>query len=337
MVKLLNFKKFIGAKWAILGRFSIFLGLLLFLITACKKDAKLPDEISKIAIDVQVDRFDTKFASVDTAGIKNLKTDYPYLFPTDYPDGFWVAKIKDTIQLELNTEVAKAFPDLDTLELELENLFKHIKYYYPKFTAPEVVTITSDVSYKMPVILTDSLLLIGLDNYLGSEHPFYNGIQRFYTQNFRKEQIDVNVADAFVSKLIKQKGNRRFLDEMIYHGKRLYMIQELLTLKPKHEIIGYTQDQYNWAEANEVDIWKYFVENQLLFDTDSKLLSRFINPAPFSKFYLDFDNDSPPRLGRYIGWQIVKRYMERNTIPLQMLPEKNTDEIFEKANYKPRN
>ncbi|MFI8378599.1 gliding motility lipoprotein GldB [Leeuwenhoekiella sp. NPDC079379] len=337
MVKLLNFKKFIGAKRAILGRFSIFLGLLLFLITACKKDAKLPDEISEIAIDIHIDRFDAKFARVDSAGLKNLISEYPYLFPEEYPDSFWVAKINDTIQLELNTEVAEAFPHLDIVELELENVFKHIKFYYPKFTAPEVVTITSDVSYKMPVILTDSLLLIGLDNYLGPEHPFYNGIQRFYTQNFKKEQIDVNVADAFVSKLIKHKGNRRFLDEMIYHGKRLYMMQKLLTLKPQYEIIGYTADQYNWAEANEVDIWKYFIENQLLFDTDSKLLSRFVNPAPFSKFYLDFDNDSPPRLGRYIGWRIVNRYMERNAIPLQMLPEKSTDEIFEKTNYKPRN
>ena len=114
------------------------------------------------------------------------------------------------------------------------------------------------------------------------------------------------------------------------------MMEQLLTLKGKNEIIDYTPEQYEWAMANETDIWTYFVENKLLFDTDSKLLSRFINPAPFSKFYLEFDNDSPPRLGRYIGWQIVKSYMERNNVPLQMLPGKTNDEIFKEANYKPR-
>lgn len=337
MVNLLNLRKSEVAGRSILGLFNIFLGVSLFFISACKNDAKLPEDISKIAIDVKVERFDKKFARADSAHLPKLISEYPYLFPSEYPDAFWVSKIKDTIQLELNTEVAKAFPDFKETTSDLENVFKHIKYYYPKFEEPRVVTITSDVSYKMPVVLTDSLLLIGLDNYLGPEHPFYDGIQRFYTQNFRREQIDVDVAEAFVSKLIARKGNRRFLDEMIYHGKRLYMMEALLTLKPKSEVLDYTTDQYEWAVANEVDIWKYFVENKLLFETDSKLLSRFINPAPFSKFYLDFDNDSPPRLGRYIGWQIVKRYMERTNVPLQMLPEKSTDEIFEKANYKPRN
>jgi len=41
-------------------------------------------------------------------------------------------------------------------------------------------------------------------------------------------------------------------------------------------------------------------------------------------------------LGRYISWQMVKAYMQRNTIPLQMLPGKSSDEIFKQANYKPR-
>ncbi len=302
----------------------------------CENDVKIPDEISEISVSLSVDRFDRAFAQVDSASLPDLIQEYPYLFPGNYPEDFWQEKIKDTIQLELNTEVAKAFPDFDAETLALENLFKHITFYYPKTPIPEVVTVTSDVSFRTPVILTDSLLIIGLDNYLGPDHHFYTGIQKFYAQNFRKEQIDVDVANAFAVKWVKREGNRRFLDEMIYHGKRLYLMERLLTLKDKNEIIDYTPEQYDWAMANETDIWTYFVENKLLFDTDSKLLSRFINPAPFSKFYLEFDNDSPPRLGRYIGWQIVKAYMDRNNIPLQMLPAKSADEIFKEANYKPR-
>ncbi|WP_442844534.1 gliding motility lipoprotein GldB [Leeuwenhoekiella sp. H156] len=319
-----------------LSVFSIFLGVFLILMLGCENDVKIPDEISEISVSLSVDRFDRAFAQVDSASLPDLIQEYPYLFPGNYPEDFWQEKIKDTIQLELNTEVAKAFPDFDAETLALENLFKHITFYYPKTPIPEVVTVTSDVSFRTPVILTDSLLIIGLDNYLGPDHHFYTGIQKFYAQNFRKEQIDVDVANAFAVKWVKREGNRRFLDEMIYHGKRLYLMERLLTLKDKNEIIDYTPEQYDWAMANETDIWTYFVENKLLFDTDSKLLSRFINPAPFSKFYLEFDNDSPPRLGRYIGWQIVKAYMDRNNIPLQMLPAKSADEIFKEANYKPR-
>ncbi|WP_223248787.1 gliding motility lipoprotein GldB [Leeuwenhoekiella nanhaiensis] len=318
------------------GVFSIFLMLLAVFFTSCKNEVKIPDEISEIPVSLTVKRFDKQFAQVDSASLPALIEEFPYLFPGDYPQAFWQEKLQDTIQLELNSEVEKAFPDFEKETAALDDLFKHIKYYYPKTSLPEVVTVTSDVSFRRPVILTDSLLIIGLDNYLGPKHHFYTGIQRYYAQNFRKEQIDVDVADAFVNKWVKREGNRRFLDEMIYHGKRLFMMEQLLTLKDKNEIIDYTPEQYEWAMANETDIWTYFVENKLLFDTDSKLLSRFINPAPFSKFYLEFDNDSPPRLGRYIGWQIVKAYMERNNIPLQMLPAKSADEIFKEANYKPR-
>ncbi|RXG25347.1 protein involved in gliding motility GldB [Leeuwenhoekiella polynyae] len=336
IVNLLKFKKLIVSRVGLVRVFGFFLGLLAFLMSGCNEDAKLPEEISQIPIDLKVARFDQKFAAVDSSGLDDLIRAYPFLFPETYTREFWTEKIKDTIQLELNKEVALAFPDFTEEQTDLETLFKHIKYYYPKTSIPEVITITSDVAYRTPVILKDSLLIIGLDNYLGPEHHFYDGIQRFYTQNFRKEQLDVDVADVFVSKWVRRKGNRRFLDEMIYHGKRLYMIERLLTLKDKNEIIGYTPEQYDWAIANEVDVWKYFIENELLFDSDSKLLSRFINPAPFSKFYLSFDNDSPPQLGRYIGWQIVKSYMQRNNIPLQMLPDKTSDEIFKQANYKPR-
>ncbi|WP_290475842.1 MULTISPECIES: gliding motility lipoprotein GldB [unclassified Leeuwenhoekiella] len=318
------------------GVFSIFLMLLVVFFTSCKNEVKIPDEISEIPVSLNVKRFDRQFAKADSASLPALIEEFPYLFPGDYPQRFWQEKLQDTIQLELNTEVEKAFPDFQEEVAALDDLFKHIKYYYPKTPLPEVVTVTSDVSFRRPVILTDSLLIIGLDNYLGPEHHFYTGIQRYYAQNFRKEQIDVDVADVFVTKWVKRAGNRRFIDEMIYHGKRLYMMEQLLTLKGKNEIIDYTPEQYEWAMANETDIWTYFVENKLLFDTDSKLLSRFINPAPFSKFYLEFDNDSPPRLGRYIGWQIVKSYMERNNVPLQMLPGKTNDEIFKEANYKPR-
>ena len=336
MVNLLKFEMFKRVSRLLSVRFSFFLGLLVFLVVGCVDDVKIPDEISQIPIELELDRFDQKFAKTDSSGLKDLMRSYPYLFPQQYTYDFWVAKVQDTIQLELNKEVTAAFPDFNEELVALDNLFKHIKYYYPKTPVPKVVTITSDVAYRTPVILTDSLLVIGLDNYLGEEHHFYNGIQRFYTQNFRKEQIDVDVADAFVQKRVRKMGNRRFLDEMIYHGKRLYMMQQLLTLVAENEIIGYTPEQLDWAEANEVDIWTYFIENEVLFDTDSKLLSRFINPAPFSKFYLEFDNESPPRLGRYIGWQMVKAYMQRNNIPLQLLPEKSSEEIFKQANYKPR-
>jgi len=101
--------------------------------------------------------------------------------------------------------------------------------------------------------------------------------------------------------------------------------------------IGYLQEEIDWAEANDEQIWRFFIENELLYDTDKELERRFLDLAPFSKFALELiDKEAPSRIGRYIGWQIVRAYMEKtNLTPQQLLPL-SAEEIFKKANYKPK-
>ncbi len=111
----------------------------------------------------------------------------------------------------------------------------------------------------------------------------------------------------------------------------------VIPFKTDAEKIGYTQDQLDWAAANETEIWRYFVEKELLFSTDSKLPNRFINPAPFSKFYLEeIDTESPGQIGRYMGWQIVRAYMAHNEVSLKDMLQKEPTEIFNNSNFKPK-
>jgi hypothetical protein len=83
-------------------------------------------------------------------------------------------------------------------------------------------------------------------------------------------------------------------------------------------------------------MWRYFIEKKLLYDTDQKLIPRFINPAPFSKFYLEIDNESPGKVGSWVGWQIVRAFMENNEVSLQQLLQMDYKELFEKSKYKPK-
>ena len=73
--------------------------------------------------------------------------------------------------------------------------------------------------------------------------------------------------------------------------------------------IAYSDDEIKWVKNNERFIWQYFIEKQLLYKTDSELTERFIEPAPFSKFYLQIDNESPGKIGVWIGWQIVRSFL----------------------------
>ena len=321
-----------------MSRIILLLSLVLIAVS-CKKDSELQKNIAKINTDIKVERFDRLFAEVASEELPNLKQTYPFMFSEKYSDSFWLAKKADTLQIKLFDEVHKAFTDFNNIESEVESLFNHLKYYFPEFNPPRIITVTNDVDYRNRVIVTDTIAVIALDNYLGSEHEFYvyGNIPKYVYQNLKKEQIAVDLAGEYAKKYTYQSQKRTLLDEMIYFGKLLYFKDMVIPFKTEAERIGYSPEQLNWAIANESYIWRYFVERELLFSTDSKLPSRFINPAPFTKFYLEeIDADSPGSLGQYMGWQIVRAYMQQNDVSLKDMLIKSTEDIFNNTKFKPR-
>lgn len=314
----------------------IFIVLLISIIFfGCNDTDKVAEEIAKIPVDVNILRFGREFAQAKPVDLPKLKKTYPYLFPAQYHDSIWEAKLKDTIQIELFDEVGKTFPDLEYETQELTSLFQHIKYYFPQFKVPNVITLTSEVDYNNRVILADTLLLIGLDNYLGPEHRFYIDIQKYISAGLDKKFITSDVADNFARKVVPRLRDRTFLSDMIYYGKILYLKDKLMPTADDALKMGYSQDQIDWAVLNEEPIWRNFIEQEHLYSTDSELRLRFLEPAPFSKFGLELDNESPGRLGQYLGLQIVRAFMNKNEITIQQLLNIPAEEIFKKANYKP--
>ncbi|MBK5213437.1 MAG: gliding motility lipoprotein GldB [Flavobacteriaceae bacterium] len=311
----------------------ILFGVLLF---SCNNESKVEKEIEKIPMNVEIIRFDKKFADATPADLPKLKAEYPAFFPKQYSDSIWVEKLTDTLQKQLEDEVLKTFPKDEALEEVLVPLFQHVKYYFPKFRTTVVVTTTSDVDYRNKVILADSILVIGLDNYLGSGHRFYEGIDKYITKEMKPSQLGPDVAETYARQYIKLPSEASFLGQILYFGKELYLKDLWLPNISDAEKIGYTEEEFKWAEENEEYMWRYFVENELLYSTDPKLGARFINPAPFSKFYLEIDNESPGMLGRYLGWKIVRAYMENNKTTVQQLMVIDADELFKNSKYKPK-
>lgn len=309
---------------------------LVLILVACNSRSNEEKEIEKIAIDLKVTRFDKKFAEVTGDNLPQLKSEYPYLFPERFTDSMWIAKANDSIQKELNEEVEKAFPDFSTEEDGIYELFQHTKYYFPSFEIPHVITITSEVDYRNKVLLTPDYLFISLDTYLGKEHPFYIGLQEYLKKNFEKDQILPDVANEIAEVYVPQPESKTFLAHMVYYGKILYLKDLLLSKVADHDKIGYNEVELKWAIANEEEVWRYFVEREVIFNTDTDLNSRFLYPAPFSKFYLELDAESPARLGQFIGWQMIRQYMDKNEVSVQEMLATNAETIFNKANYKPK-
>lgn len=316
-------------------RFYLFLLLVLITIFSCKTE-KNDVDVSGVEIKFTLKRFEKDFYKSDSSSLQNIKKEYPYLFPESFSDSLALQKINSKEEQELYEETELVFPNDKFLTGELTSLFKHIKYYYPKFTTPKVVTLASNIDYANRIILTDSLLLISLDTYLGKEHKFYNDFPKYVKETNTKNHLVVDVANAYINNQIPQEFNRAFIDKIIFEGKKLYLLDRYLPQINEHIKIGYSLEKLAWAKENEEQIWMYFIDKKLLFSTDTKLNKRFIENAPFSKFYLAQDNLSPGRIGVFIGWQIAKAYMQNNDVSLQEFLAKDTQEIFKNAKYKPK-
>lgn len=313
--------------------------ILLFFATifiACEKKDKVQEKIDEIPVKLEVERFDKLFYETNPDELPELKQKYPYFFPEGNEDVVWTDKMKDPLLKELHSEVQRQFGDFSKERNDLEELFRHIKFYFPKTTVPKVITLISEVDTQAKAIYADSLLLISLDTYLGKDHRFYVDFPNYQKMSFEKSQMLPDVVSDFSMRVIPPPTDRTLLSQMIYFGKELYL-KDLLLPKLSDDVkIAYTPEQIEWCKDNEGYVWRYFVDEKLLYDSDPKLGGRFINPAPFSKFGLEIDNESPGRIGMWIGWQIVRSYMQNNDVSLQQLLQTDAKEIFDNSKYKPK-
>lgn len=317
-------------------KISFVLIILILSFHSCQDEDKVNPEIKAIDIELDIIRFDSVFAKAQPKDLKDLKLNYPFMFENIIPDSLWVLKMKDTLQQEIHDEVSIVFPNFNEHKSDITLFFKHLKYYFPNEKIPKIITLAEYVDYKSKVILNDDMLFISLDNYLEKDHRFYNGFQDYIAELQAKHQILPDIAEQYAKQFIDFPTNRNFLNQMIYHGKKLYFKEKLLPLIENNNIIGYTKDDYQWAKQQEYMVWQYFIEQDILYSSQADLKRRFLQPGPFSKFYLEIDSETPARLGQYIGWQIVKAYAKKH-------PDKNlidiikTDaqELFNQSKYKP--
>ena len=121
---------------------------------------------------------------------------------------------------------------------------------------------------------------------------------------------------------------------MVEHGKELYFIEAMNPSLPDSVILGYSRQQMEWAEDNEGAVWAAVVGNNMLYNNVLDHRRALFNDGPFTAA---FGNDSPARLGDYLGLQIVRSFMTNNDVMLtEFMKMTDYQDILQKSQYKPR-
>ncbi len=242
--------------------------------------------------------------------------------------------VNDSLMLQVKSNVDEKI-DRDQIENQLSDAFRYFAYYFPDKVIPEVFTCIS--GFNQSIIMTDSLLGIGLDKYLGRDSDYYSrlGIPRYQQQNMHPAKIVPDAMYAWCMSEFPFEGyGSQLIDRMIYEGKLLYLLDATLTDTPDSLKIGFSQKQLDFCIDRENAMWTYLAEYKMLFSNERMDIKRYTDDAPYTS---SFTADSPGRTGNWLGWQIVKAYMKKNpsiTIP-ELMQEKDCQKILNYSAYQP--
>ncbi|MFN5877303.1 MAG: hypothetical protein ACK44B_00435, partial [Flavobacteriales bacterium] len=75
-------------------------------------------------------------------------------------------------------------------------------------------------------------------------------------------------------------------------------------------------EDYKWAIVNEFATWQYLVKENLLFKIDELSTKNLLGDGPFTP---GLPEKGPDRLGQFLGYRMVLKYMEIKGITLEEL------------------
>lgn len=322
----------------------------LLLATGCdsnkENECVVSPDTRSINIDLSLEQFQDTLASLSSKDqLVDLFTREPlirdYIFRrSEYPDdSVFIRTIYNRLTNPyidtLLAETKRVFGDLSGLSAQFEEAFKNIKHYYPDFTPPRIQTVISGLDTDM--LVSDTLIIIGLDYYLGESGRFRPQV---YDYQLRKYDPDDIVPSVMLIYGIDERSNKTdlkdktVLADMIAYGKSFYFAKHMLPCVPDSVFIWYTPAEIQGSRDNQDLIWARLIESQVLYSTSHMVKKDYLGERPAT---IQVGEKCPGRIGQWVGWQIVRKYMETHpevTLP-QLMEMDNAQKLFKESKYKP--
>ena len=325
------------------------------IVIACNHNNNTPD-VSRIKIDVKLDRFEKSFFQVDSNNVAPGLTKVATGFPDFYPD--FMQNILgvsgnpgDTTTLSVTKkflssyssfarELEGKFNNTTGMEDEITHGLQFVKYYFPDYRIPAFITFIGPLDAP-GVAMTRNRIAIGLQQYAGKDFPGYqaNEVQQMYplyiSRRFDPKYIPSNCMRAIADDLFPDKSaGKPLIEQMIEKGKQWWLLDKLMPTTRDSLKTGYSQKQLDWCKENEGLIWNYFVTSENLETIEPNVIQNYIGESPTTQ---GMPAASPGNIGQWVGWQIVKKFAAANPSlnPAEIM---NTParKILTDSKYKPK-
>jgi hypothetical protein len=342
---------------------SRYLFFLLFgsLLISCNNSANDKPDVSDIHMNVKAQRFDKDFFSIDTnhisEGLDRVSQKYPTFLPVYFeflsPINFIVqqqGKSYSEAVVEymrnikpLYDSVQKKYASVEFIEKDLAANLRYVKHYFPSFKTPAVYTSVEALNPENKEEIYGALyfrdtLVISLQMFMGKDFTVYDPTQYF---DYLRRRFEPNYIVPNCLRVIAQeiyRGNNestKLIELMVEKGKQWWLQKKFLPGTPDSLITGYTSAQMKWCREQEGNIWGSILQNTPdLYTPDHERIQNYIGESPRT---MDMPEATPGNIGQWVGWQIVKKFEERNPkMSVQEILATPATKVFQESKYRPK-
>jgi len=340
----------------------LFIFALFSITTGCVSESKevVPD-VSEIEVKYRLARFEQILTNILRSSQKQMGMDmipqtheafYKTYFKSVLPirgfgtkdflpniDSLW----HDQENIKLYNRVTNMYGDFKSEKAEIDQAYKYMSHYFPQFVPPNVYTFISDFGNQVFLYEDQGRdgVGIGLDMFLGEEFPYTQfskenpAFSAYLSRTFNRDHITRKVMYMIIDDMIGPPAGDRLLDHMIHNGKKLYILDKVIPMAHDSIVMEYSREEIHWVEESELSMWAFFFDQDLFYETNSMKINKYISASPNSP---GMPADAPGRTANYMGWQIVKAYMNKHqgTSLDQLIELQDAQLIMDKSRYKPR-
>jgi hypothetical protein len=233
-------------------------------------------------------------------------------------------------------ETKRTFGDGSKMKKEFEQAFANLRYYYPNARLPKIQTVISGL--ETDLLVTDTLIIVGLDMYLGEKGKYRPQVYDYILRQYNPENIVPSCMLIYGIDGLYNKTDitdKTVLADMIAYGKSFYFAKQMLPCVPDSILIWYSAEEIRGARKNQDLIWARLIQDEVLYETSHLVKQSYLGERPKT---IEVGPECPGRIGQFVGWQIVNAYMKSH--PTQTLPSlmeiSNARALFDQSGYKPK-
>lgn len=214
----------------------------------------------------------------------------------------------DTLQQRVMQDVEKKFKDLSYIEDSLNMAFLWLKIQIPTLRIPTLYTQVS--AFNQSIVVSDTIVGISLDKYLGEDYPLY--AQYYYPYQRHTMTPGRIVPDVLFfylcSEYIDKQPVATFAERLVNIGKIQWIVYKAAGYKNLGTAMGYTKEENEWMENNESKVWYYLINNRLLAKPTGTDHESF--DGEYLKNY--FHTNVPSYMPMWMGARLVGHFMRKN-------------------------